>query len=427
MSVLTCFKILLSLLFYSQTSFANHSTEGVTTLEQLVTEAENSNLELKQAKESLAATEYSYTSKKSKYWPSLSLEGGPLMTKFDSEENSGNTLYGKIDWNLYNGGADAAEIEKSKIQNAFELNKITNLRNTLSRRVELNYYDLLYIAECISLKQEAIVLNANQKKLAISKNKSGLTLSSDVIEFELRESALKADLIRLEQLRREKSQDLSLLLSRGSPNEIISPKGHLSRQKRFFQKEQLIEQIKSNDLELNQISNEIQLLNQEKAIHFSKFLPKLDLEAQYGQLANEERVFTEQTNYKVNLKISIPLFDGFESRNETQKINALNKYEKTGFEKKLLSKVAELENTLIQIKTLNSLLDIEESNLVRRESYYKMTLEEYKRGVKNSPDLVNAAERLLDTKIRNLEHRRDLEIANLKISELTNASLSKSN
>lgn len=45
--------------------------------------------------------------------------------------------------------------------------------------------------------------------------------------------------------------------------------------------------------------------------------------------------------------------------------------------------------------------------------------EEYRRGIKNSPDMVNASERLLEARIRNLEYRRDLMLAKARIQELT--------
>lgn len=47
----------------------------------------------------------------------------------------------------------------------------------------------------------------------------------------------------------------------------------------------------------------------------SQLLPKIDLEAKYGKLSNEERVFNDSDNYSIMLKINVPLFSGFEDYN----------------------------------------------------------------------------------------------------------------
>ena len=86
-----------------------------------------------------------------------------------------------------------------------------------------------------------------------------------------------------------------------------------------------------------------------------------------------------------------------------------------------LSAYAEAENLFSRLSTLTDRLNLEEKNLSKSEDYYKITLSEYKRGVKNSPDMVGASERLLEARIRNLEYRKDYYLTKLRIYELVSS------
>jgi len=89
------------------------------------------------------------------------------------------------------------------------------------------------------------------------------------------------------------------------------------------------------------------------------------------------------------------------------------------YNQKSIFLISELDAALTEIKALNQRIDLEEKNLERFEKYYKLTLDKYRRVVKNSPDMVGASERILDARLRNLEYRRDLMIAQAKLYELT--------
>ena len=153
----------------------------------------------------------------------------------------------------------------------------------------------------------------------------------------------------------------------------------------------------------------------------SGFLPSVDLEATYGKLANEERVFAGNDNYSVALKVSVPLFSGLETLNQTRSARSKIVAKEAAASKKNLSTLAEADNLFSKLTTLNDRLNLEEKNLSKSEEYYKITLSEYRRGVKNSPDMVGASERLVEARIRNLEYRKDYYLTKLKIYELVSS------
>lgn len=419
MKLMTAF--IFSLLLGTLSAFADHPNEGGSAIEQLIIEAEQNSFELKQMEQNLKASQQLVSSQFGRYSPEISLEGGPQSTRFDNQKNSGTAVYGKAEWNIYKGGADSAELKKAQLDRDLQKKKLEAVKSKIRRDVKKTYYEMLFILESIALKQRAVALNDEQKKLANAKRTSGFTSRTDVIEFELRGSSLESDLLLLAQEKEQKSQELSLLLSRKDNSLPIEVKGHLTRASLQYDQKKLTEELHENNIELTESLNQASAAELDSRIARSELLPKVDLEARYGKLAIEEEVFDDKNNYSLQLKVSVPLFSGFENLNSTRHLKSKAVSLRLGSDQKRLLMTAALDSTLKQIKMLNQRLDIEEKSLSRSEEYYKLTLSEYRRGVKNSPDMVGASERLLDVRIRNLQYRRDLMIADLKIQELTNS------
>lgn len=59
---------------------------------------------------------------------------------------------------------------------------------------------------------------------------------------------------------------------------------------------------------------------------------------------------------------------------------------------------------------------INEKRLVSAKKYYELTLSEYRRGIKNSPDLVDATERWFESKKKKYEIKKDLEVIRSKLA-----------
>jgi outer membrane protein TolC len=186
-------------------------------------------------------------------------------------------------------------------------------------------------------------------------------------------------------------------------------------------KENVLSRLKESNIEIAETQAELKLSEKDAAIAKSGYLPSVDLEAKYGKIANEEKVFADNNNYSVMLKFSVPLFSGLETMNQTKSARSAVVARDAAASRKGLSVMADTENLFSQLSTLTERLNLEEKNLSKSEEYYKITLGEYRRGVKNSPDMVGASERLLEARIRNLEYRKDYYLTKLKIYELVSS------
>lgn len=413
------FLVCLLTLGFSGPTLADHPTEGKIAISQLIEEAELNSLEIKQAEANLNSLKSKLKSHYGRLSPKISIEGGPQSTQFDDEKSAATAVYGKAEWNIYNGGSDGALIDLSKSEIEIQEKRLKSLKNRVKTEVSKIYFELQFVLENISLKQKAIELNSQQMKLAKAKNSSGFTTSSDVLEFDLRESTLQSDLVLLNQQLDQKSRELDVLLSRNNQNKPEIVKGHLVRENFDMNREELLKKLQENNDQILISKFEWQQAESERRQSVSEFLPKLNLEARYGKLSNDEKVFNDNDNYSIMLKLNIPLFSGFADSHSVRSAHAKSTALQLSMDQKIISLMTALDATIAEIKALNSRLDLEEKNLERSERYYKLTLDEYRRGIKNSPDMVGASERLLEARIRNLEYRRDLMLARAKIQELT--------
>ncbi|HRO67575.1 MAG TPA: TolC family protein, partial [Pseudobdellovibrionaceae bacterium] len=283
--------------------------------------------------------------------------------------------------------------------------------------VATSYYEILYLLESETLLTRALEMNLAQSKLAKTKRSAGFTGETDVLEFELREATIKSDLKRLEKERTSQLRDLARLLGRPLEAQLPTVHGHLARPAKPLQKEALTDALDSNpEIVRAKAEHEGRVLDLKTAV--SSFLPTVDLEGRYGKLADEDAVSKKSNDYHLALKVNVPIFAAGENTSNLRSARAQSARSEIETERLRDRIRREAQDLLEEAQSLRERLALEERNLERSESYYKLSLNEYKRGIKNSPDVVGASERLLETKLRNLEFRRDIALNRLKVQEI---------
>lgn len=419
-----CFALAIVALNWNTTvALGDHPIEGDQTIESLTTMALSNSLELKGLSERIHSFEEQEKSSLGSYAPRVSLEAGPQYSKVSEQENTGSAVYGKLDWNLYRGGMDQLS-SKIAAENAAGLSRRRkSIENRIRSDVAVVYYEMQFISESIALKNEALALNNEQKKSAISKNKAGFTAESDALEFELREATIMSDVVMFDQSLKQLVRRLSTLIGKAEGDPSLRVKGHLGRIAPSMDRSKLVENLVSNNELILVAQTEQKIFDLEKRQEQSAYYPRIDLETRYGRLGNAESVSPDKNDLTFLLKVSVPIFSGFETSHRVMSKQAYARAKQFDAESEKMHLIEELDGLIETIQSVQKRLDIEEKNLQKSRDYYAATLQEYRRGLKNSPDMVTASERVLEAKIRNLEFRRDLSVAAAKISELTGLSL----
>ncbi|MGE4108438.1 MAG: TolC family protein [Bacteriovoracia bacterium] len=402
-------------------ALADHPNAGNVTLSSLIEEAFKNNIEIKEVEKEYEASTASRKQAISPYFPEIAVEGGYQNGKFDNESSSGSFGYGAARINLYNGGKDQAQVSIRSEEEKFQKLKLEKTKSQIEREISRKYYELLYLQEGIAVKEEALKANKAQNELALRKKSAGFTSQADVLEFELREATLNSDINLLRREETAKERELRRLLGRDD-GPIIRVGGHLRRERFTQSDERLIKLALEERIDLKESEKNIAVSSLQYRSLFGGYLPRIDVEGKYGKLAGEERIFNNYNNSVVMLKVSIPIFSGLDTVYARQaQASEIAKNELSAGRVRQEIKV-QIENALSGLRSIEERLNIEENNIERANKYYTITLAEYKKGVKNSPDVASAAERLFDAKLRNLEFRKDFYLTQIEIAEAAGVS-----
>lgn len=384
--------------------------------DSLASKLSEKNQELSALKQQIESKEALYNSSRSGFYPTLNAVGG--WAQFKTDEFSIQRGYiGYIEgrYNLFNGFKDhsvlnqkEADLKLAKIE--LEL-KQKELRLTLTEVAS----DMILLHKLQNILDEEYNTTQIQNKMAAKKVAAGLTGPVDSLEFNLRESEIQIEKNRVDQLHKEAHQKLIKLYGEDLPDSELN-------QISFSNIEELVNQTKKFSLE-NNLEYQKSELNVSKAQLERKevradFIPKVDFIINVGRLTPSENTPTQFNESKYALTLTLPLFSGFDTFNKTKSAG----FQVASAEKLKIQKTNDVQSDFNILKNkaieLTELYKINESKLVNSQKYFDLTLGEYKRGIKNSPDLVTATDRLFSSKKKKYEILKELELLKVKIDNI---------
>ncbi len=361
-------------------------------------------------KESLARAAHS------EFYPTLNAVGGWQQNTTDelnkTEKGYVGYLEGKV--NLFKGFKDSSVLDQNNIDiKISRLNYELKHRQMHSQLVEV-ISDMAFLHQFEKILDEESQLTAEHKKMAAKKVAAGLTGSVDNLEFELRETEIAIEKRQIQQRHNEAHQKLLAIFGEEIKDEELD-KIYFSNIE-TFSKSLNANFVAENNLEIQNSIMTYQKIQFEKNELKADFLPSLDFSYSYGRLTATEDSHLKMNESKYAVLLTIPLFSGFNSYYKTQSLTG--RLSTADHDKN--QKIHEIHSFHSILKTkLQELLDlyqINEKKVVTINQYFEHTLAEYKRGIKNSPDLVSATERLFSVKKKKYEILRELEILNAQLA-----------
>ncbi len=383
-----------------------YALEGLTLLEKKLLEKNQDFQSLQLQAEAKQALN---TAAASGYYPTLNLVGGWGQNKTDDLSNveKGYLGYAEGRLNLFRGFKDQStrnlknnDLERAR--NELEFKK-RELRTQLTEVAS----DMILLHKMEEILKEEYKITQTQKQMAAKKVAAGLTSNVDNIEFELRESELQIEQRRINQQHLEAHQKFHALLGVeiadaelqnldfSAPDILIKDFVPASPEKT----------IEYKNAELIQAQSDL-----EKAEIKSEFFPSLDFIYSVGRLTPSEANPIEFDESRYSLLVTIPLFSGFDTYYKTKAANQLSQSAERLKYQRRNEITATINTAKTKLSELSALLKINEKKLVSSQKYFDLTLSEYRRGVKNSPDLVGATERLFSARKQKFEILKDLEL-----------------
>lgn len=374
---------------------ADFSNKPPLNFDELFRRAKEINVDLTSLKADRDAAEARLSATKSAFSPRVGVETRYESFESNIEKKDGGTTNAYVEWNLFNGFRD----EANEVITSMDLKKA----EMALRRAERNYrWKLLSLYSHTQALQKIIdaykaTITENQIFLTgvkVRKN-AGLVSGAELLEFDLYDNKLKLELNEYES---EFDLSLSELKTHSGISEFGPFNTELKPKELKIQSSDLDNLLTSEDSQLQDLIADVSRAQYELDAVSSGYYPQVNLKATHGSQGLRETLKNPETTVAVTAKWE--LFSGMET-SAFRKI-ALAKLSqaqaKLSMEKIHIK--SEADQHIRKINNVMGRLSLEDDNRTKTESYLKAVEQEYRRGVKNSADLKNAAEVLLQSNIK---------------------------
>lgn len=346
------------------------------------------------------------------FLPEIEVYGQQESFKKGRQDSKSQPAYGaQASLNLFNGGRDSLQSQVRSLETAKRSFQFRRIQSEELEKVRTLYWNILYTQARLELMHEMSRVNGQNLRAAQRRIASGVATESDRVEFEMKSVELTQEeaetTLKLSTYRRE----LALALGFDNADSLSFPQKiehehdfepslqHAAADHEFLYKE-------------HELQSEASSL--ESRSRGRSWSPRLDAFAAYNQYNQREEDFpdaADRTESTVGLRVTLSLGGAFESGREARSLRKTAMSARTLAELQKKEVEIHISNEMAELKLLHDQVHAAEENNKRADTYYRMTQSEYARGVKNSPDVLGASEKLFATKNRHLEIIRDFQIA----------------
>lgn len=343
---------------------------------------------------------------KSLFYPEVNVVTGlgSEFSKDETETEKGGILYLDSKINLYNGQKDLINLNI----NRHKVSKARTEKTSEIRKIQIMAYNIAL--ELSSLSEEKKLLakekenNEKQRTWAKKKVDAGLTTNVELLDFQIKETDLENEIaINNLKIKENETELLNLFGNTVSLEQILAqvntlPPTNETNTKLTLNEKILIEELAISNLELQKSKK--------------NYLPKIDIEAKVGNITPTSKLLSEKNEHQVALMLTIPLFNGLNTKYEIQQTvnDKLIKERNLRNFQSNLSSLIDLESK--KIKLTENLLKNQEESLLKSIKFYDQTINEYRRGIKNSADLISSSDRILELKRKIIELKKEIKILN---------------
>jgi outer membrane protein TolC len=349
---------------------------------------------------------------RSLFLPVLSLIGGEGYEKSidKNKVESGPFLYLDGSLNIYRGGRDF------DLTNKLQINLSKNIldKEKATRKLKVETYKILSEIKTLNAGNKLILTemkeNKSQQSMAQKKVTAGLNTNVDLLDFEIKDQNLN-NLFETNKLKIESlSAEIKLLYGNKYTENDIEKEFDFNLESSLVELKTIlnVDDTKSITVQYSKLNAESVLID--KRIIHSEYFPTVDLETKWGQINPQANFLKNEKEYQILLSINFPLYTG--SSTSSKENLAILETETRLRE----GKQVELENSsnreisYKKIERTKQLLQSFELILSRAKKYKELTINEYRRGIKNSPDVISASDKYFEVLNKITETKSDLMI-----------------
>lgn len=320
--------------------------------------------------------------------------------------------------NLFNSGKDKIEDDLRNNRAAISQMDVTILRSQVIAELKRALSHYAYLKEVKSITTEAIKNNKLNLKDANKRIKAGLATSTDLLDFRQQEIQFEQDIAALDYEMGVTLRLINTLIGKDVDNHLSfdvanAHPEHADESKINVSGKSLI--VKKAELQKEAVSLE---LKKDKRW----WTPSLDVYGYALRFTQKEREYVpkgSRNDFTLGFKISLPIFDGGEGYTGVQATKALVEAKRAEVRSQDLQIQKNTLDSLKKLELAHQLIHGAEENVDVMNKYRAGILSEYARGIKNSPDVLQASQRWVVARIRQAEVKKNYQYAKADVEFLS--------
>lgn len=415
-------RLFIVLLLFQTTAFAATAIS-----EQSITELVQKNPDLRSIRERLSASEQLKGFLTRSFLPRVTVSYGNEKYTTGPYERVVQPFGGiEASLNVFNSGKDRLENDKreknAKIASIDESMALALI--TAEVRKAMSHYS--FLEEVQNIMRDALVLNDTNLKNAQKRIRVGLATKTDFLDFKHQLIQLNLEIETLEYEQGVVARLISTLLGE-DPTEKLAVNFTNSHPDHHHHDDDAILVPTTNNSIILQRASLLSDVAQIESKHAKRWwMPSLDIYGYALRFTQKEREYSEpedRNDYTLGFKFTMPLFDGGESIRQASAQVSLAKAQEAQARAKNLEISRETQNAINKLKLAHALIHGAEDNVQVMSEYREGIQSEYAKGIKNSPDVLQASQRWIESKTNFAEVKKNYQFA--KTDALYLMSLSK--
>lgn len=312
---------------------------------------------------------------------------------------------------LFNSGRDELEgkIRNLKARRSMVETKITRARILAELRKTLTHF--AYLSEVEEILREAMKLTDASSKDARKRINAGLATKTDILDFKQQSIQITQELQKLEFEKGVAKRMIATLL--GYP-----PTEELEVDFKNSHPEHGQEEKLTTPSEKNLLVRKAKLLTEVAQVESSKarrwWAPEVELYGYALRFTQKEREYddpSDRNDLTVGVKLTLPIFDGGDGIAESRAQALLAKAQGQELRAQKLEVERDTLDAMKRLDLAHGLIHGAEENVEVMESYREGIKSEYGKGVKNSPDVLQATQRWISAREKFAEVKKNYQFA----------------
>lgn len=385
---------------------------SVVVTEQSVSTLYKENPEARSLRDRLEATEKLRNSLTRSFLPKVELSYGRERYTTGPYDHV-NQPFGGVEasLNVFNSGKDYLENEKRNLNTKVSEIDSVVLEAQIMAEIRKSMAQFAYLNEIETILKEALTNNEKHYKYAKDRINAGLATATDTLDFQQQAISLKQRLFQLNFEKGVVTRMIATLLG-VDPSTEISVNFQNSHPEHG---DSVLKDLKvENSLAVKQSIFLAEVAKIEMKQAYRWWAPSVDIYGFAVRALQKDREYPtpgQRNDAGVGFRIVLPLFDGGESYRVAQSKAAIERSQKSQADAKKLSMQREVQDTMKKLDLTHELVHAAEDNVSVITKYRQGIMSEYNRGVKNSPDVLQASNRWIEANIQYSEIKRNYQVA----------------